>query len=144
MSWTLEDAIAYYGTQGAPSDQTALVALLREIQQELGGRIPTYVIAAAAATYGVKESFLSAVIRRYPSLHVENVHRLELCAGQNCGRHTALHALAEQMCHASKGKVELRYLGCQRMCGKGPNLKWDGRLYNRVDEALLKSLFETV
>lgn len=26
------------------------------------------------------------------------------------------------------------------MCGKGPNMKWDGKLYHRADEALLRSL----
>ena len=27
-----------------------------------------------------------------------------------------------------------------RMCGKGPNLKWDGKLHHGATEALLKEL----
>ena len=27
-----------------------------------------------------------------------------------------------------------------RMCGKGPNLKWDGTLYHHADEALIQKL----
>ena len=37
MPWNLEEAIAYYGQRGAPADQSALVSLLREVQQENGG-----------------------------------------------------------------------------------------------------------
>jgi len=29
------------------------------------------------------------------------------------------------------------------MCGKGPNLKWDGTLYNGADEALIRKLVES-
>jgi NADH:ubiquinone oxidoreductase subunit E len=29
-----------------------------------------------------------------------------------------------------------------RQCGKGPNLKWDGQIYNRADPELLKKLLE--
>ena len=32
--WNLEEAVSYYKKQGAPSDQSALVSLLREVQQE--------------------------------------------------------------------------------------------------------------
>ena len=37
MSWNLEEAISYYKTQGAPADQSALIGLLKEIQQENQG-----------------------------------------------------------------------------------------------------------
>ncbi|MDO5151848.1 MAG: hypothetical protein Q4D50_00605 [Eubacteriales bacterium] len=40
MSWSLEEAIAYYRTQGAPGDQSALTGFLREVQRENGGGIP--------------------------------------------------------------------------------------------------------
>jgi hypothetical protein len=29
-----------------------------------------------------------------------------------------------------------------RLCGKGPNIRWDGTLYHGADEALLKMLLE--
>ena len=40
MAWNLNESIDYYKTQGAPRDQSALIGLLREIQQENKGSIP--------------------------------------------------------------------------------------------------------
>ena len=37
MDWNLQEAVAYYRTQGAPGDQTALVSLLSEVQRECSG-----------------------------------------------------------------------------------------------------------
>ena len=39
QDWTLEEALAYYRRQGAPGEQGALVALLREVQEERGGAL---------------------------------------------------------------------------------------------------------
>ena len=139
MDWDLNEAIAYYHRQGAPRDQTALVNLLREMQQEHGGRIPGGLLAPVAEAYGIKESLLLALIRRYPSLRLGDSHTLELCAGPNCGKHTALAAAAEQL----RGKgVTVKFVPCRRLCGKGPNLKWDGTLYHKADVQLLKKLLE--
>ena len=134
MAWNLEEAISYYQQHGAPSDQHAIISLLREVQQENGGRIPTGVPAAIAQAYGVKESLLVAIIKRIPSLRLADGHCLELCAGPNCGKQAALAALAEQ---ESPGKFTLKYVPCMRLCGKGPNLRWDGVLYQHADAALL-------
>lgn len=144
MAWNLEEAVAYYKGQGAPGEQTALTALLREIQRENGNGIPVYMLAAVAETYGIKESFLLALIKRIPSLRVENTHCLELCAGPNCGKAASLAACAEKLCGASGGKMQLKYTQCMRMCGKGPNLKWDGKMYNGATEALIKQLFQDI
>lgn len=140
VAWDLKEAAAYYKKQGAPGDQQALISLLREIQEEFGG-IPAGLLPEAAALLGVKESFLLAVIRRQPRLRLGDTHVLELCAGPNCGKHAGLAALAETLCREKPGVV-LRFLPCQRQCGKGPNLKWDGTLYNRADEKLLRKLLE--
>lgn len=142
MSWNLEEAIAYYRKQGA--DQNTLISLLREVQQESGGSIPTAVTAAVAEALGVKQSYILAVIRRIPSLRLSDQHTLELCAGPNCGKHDALAQAAEEICAAKAGRITLRYVPCMRMCGKGPNIRWDGTLYHRADAALLKSLTESV
>lgn len=139
MAWNLQEAISYYARQGAPRDQTALVGLLREIQQEQGGRIPLYMLKAVAESYGVKEPFLQAVIKRIPSLRLANTHCLELCAGRNCGKHIKLAEYAE-MLQKSAGSITLKFVPCMRMCGKGPNLKWDGTLYHQADEALIQRL----
>ena len=46
MAWNLEEAMHYYKKQGAPRDQSALVSLLREIQQENNGSIPDLKVKA--------------------------------------------------------------------------------------------------
>ena len=139
MSWDMEEAIAYYKKQGAPNDQSALTSLLREVQQESGGRIPQHVLPQIAAGLGTKESFLLALIRRIPSLHLADIHCLEVCAGPNCGKSAALAACAEQL---RSEKITVRFVPCMRLCGKGPNIRFDGRLYHKADEALLRSLLK--
>ena len=139
MNWTLDEAIGYYAKQGAPRDQTALVNLLREIQLENGGGIPKWMLTPVAEGYAVKESLLLALIRRYPSLRLEDTHLLEICAGPNCGKHTALAAAAEKL---RQQGITVKFVPCMRLCGKGPNLKWDGKLYHKADENLLKELMQ--
>lgn len=135
----MEEMLAYYRKQGAPGDQTALVNLLKELQQTYGA-IPQWAVQRIAEYFGIKESFLLAIIKRMPSLRLQDTHLLELCAGPNCGKHTGLAAAAEKLCKL-KG-VTLKYIGCQRMCGKGPNIKYDGKLYHKATEALLRELLE--
>ena len=140
MEWNLNDAIAYYKKQGAPGDQNALVGLLREIQAEYGGKIPKSLLAAVAEDCGTKENLLLALIRRIPYLQLDEGHILELCAGPNCGKLTALAACAEML--QAQRKCKLKYVPCMRLCGKGPNIRWDGKLYHGADEALLRKLME--
>ena len=143
MTWNLQEAMDYYRAQGAPNDQNALRGLLQEIQTEHGGSIPTYILSDIARGYGLKESFLLAMIRRIPRLRLKDQHCLELCAGPNCGKSTALAACAEKLCAASGSKLTLKFVPCMRLCGKGPNLRYDGTLYHRADEALLRRLTQT-
>ncbi len=140
MDWNLDEAILYYQKQGAPRDQHALTALLKEIQQENNG-IPRYAVETAAEAYHVPVSLLLALIRRLPSLRLADTHLLEICAGPNCGKRTELAQLAEQLCR-NRSDVRLRYVSCMRMCGKGPNIRWDSKVYHRADEALLRKLIE--
>ena len=137
----MEQLLAYYGKQGAPNDQTALIALLKEVQSEYGA-LPRWTVARIAESYGIKESLVLAIVKRIPSLRLQDTHLLELCAGPNCGKHAALAAAAEKLCK-EKG-IPIKYIGCQRMCGKGPNIKWDGKLYHQATEALLRELMEKV
>jgi NADH:ubiquinone oxidoreductase subunit E len=136
--WSIEEAAQYYRKQGAPGDQSALVAFLQELQEECGGRIPAASLPEAAELLGTKESFLLAVIKRFPSLRLADVHTLELCGGPNCGKAKALAACAEKL-QKERG-FTLKFVPCMRLCGKGPNLKWDGKLYHGATEALLKDL----
>ena len=137
MAWTLPEALDYYKRQGAPSDQSALIGLLTEVQQAHGGSIPKAVLPEIAAYYGTKDALLLALIRRIPRLRLSDVHTLELCGGPNCGKHSDLAACAEKLCAAHPGKVVLKFTPCMRMCAKGPNLKFDGKLYHGADKALL-------
>jgi len=136
MEWSLSEAVAYYKTQGAPADQSALISLLREIQQQ--GGISKYALAVIAEAYGIKEGILLALIRRIPSLRLTDTHVLELCAGPNCGKSAALAACAEKL--AASGNFTLKYVPCMRHCGKGPNLRWDGKIYHGATEELLREL----
>lgn len=140
MNWDLNEAIAYYRDQGAPGDQNALRNLLAEVQQESGGAIPGYLLPQIAAALGTKESFLTAIIRRIPSLRLKDCHVLEICAGPNCSRRGQLAQLAEKY----RGRVEVKLVPCMRQCGKGPNLRFDGTLYNGADEALLAKLMKEI
>ena len=140
MAFDLKEAVEYYKRQGAPSDQSALLSLLREIQEEYGA-IPSGTLTETARLLGTKESFLLAIIRRQPRLRLAETHILQMCAGPNCGKSAELAALAEKLCAGRPG-ITLRFTPCMRQCGKGPNLKWDGTLYNRADAELLKKLLE--
>lgn len=133
----LSEAIAYYKRQGAPADQTALVSLLREVQTQFGG-IPASLLPVIAEGLGTKESFLQAVVRRIPSLRMKDAQVLRLCAGPNCGKAASLAKAAETLC-AQKG-IQLEITPCMRLCGKGPNLKWNNTVYHKADEALLRKL----
>ena len=141
MLWNLQEAIEYYRKQGAPADQGALISLLREIQRENGG-ISRGDIGIIAQTFSVKEGLLLALIKRIPSLRLKDTHTLELCAGPNCGKHTALAAFAEKLCKESAGKIEVNFMPCMRMCAKGPNVRLNGALYHNMTEEKLKELLK--
>ena len=145
MNWNLEEALTYYGRQGAPGDQGALTALLREVQDEHGGKIPGELLPTIAEHYKIKESFLLAVIKRIPSLKLAAQKPiLELCAGPNCPKRANLAGFVEKTYGKDPKAFTLRYTGCMRMCGKGPNLRWNGQVYNQADEKLIQKLVDSV
>lgn len=137
--WDLAEAITYYKSQGAPQDQSALVSLLQEAQRENGGAIPPSLLKDAAEGLGVRESLLLALIRRIPRLRLADSHLLEICAGPNCGKRRGLAAFGEKLQSES---VQVRFVPCMRMCGKGPNIRFDGTVYHQADETLLRRLTE--
>ena len=137
MAWNLEEAISYYRAQGAPGDQNALLGFLREVQSENGG-IPSHMLSRAAEAFGIKEGVLLALVRRIPSLRLAEGHCLEICAGPNCGKHRELADYAEEL--ATKRNCTLKFVPCMRLCGKGPNIRWDGKLYHKTTKELLDEL----
>ena len=72
MKWNLAEAVAYYRNQGAPGDQSAVIALLRELQQENGGAMPRKLLAEAAELLGTKEALFLALVKRIPSLRLSD------------------------------------------------------------------------
>lgn len=142
MSWSLEEALSYFKSQGAPQNQTALIHLLQEIQTEHKGSIPRWVLPHIAEAYGIKETLLQAIIRRIPRLRLSGSHCLELCGGPNCARAAKLAAFVDDTYGASPSGFTVKQVGCMRLCGKGPNLKWDGIIYHQGNEALIRSLVE--
>lgn len=137
MTFDLKEAVEYYRKQGAPSDQTALVQLLKELQQASGGSISMDSLSEITTAYGISLSFLQAVIHRIPSLRIAGNHLLEICSGPNCGKHAALAVWAEQQ---HRRDLTIKFVPCMRQCGKGPNIRLDGRLYHSATVALLESL----
>ena len=138
--WNLEEAVTYYKNQGAPGDQSALVSLLREVQSENGGGITKGLLMPMAQLLGVKESYLMAVVKRIPSLRIADTHVLELCGGPNCTKRAGLAVFVEKTYGRKPKNFELRFVPCMRLCGKGPNIRWDGKLYHGADETLIRRL----
>ena len=141
MHWNLEEALKYYQNMGAPRDQGAIISLLKEIQTEMGC-VPQWVITRAAEYYGIAPSLILALIRRVPRVRLENSHLLEICGGPNCPRKKDLMTLVEKRYGKNPREFTLRQVGCMRQCGKGPNIRWDGKMYNGADEDLIRSLVE--
>jgi len=140
MEWDWKEAVAHYRAMGAPGDQQALIALLREVQREKGG-IPKPLLAEIAGEYRIKEALLLALIRRIPSLRLMDSHILEVCSGKNCGKRGNLMQFLERN-YGKTDRFEIKYVPCMRHCGKGPNVRWDGTLYHQADEALIRKLVE--
>lgn len=137
MNWSLEETIAYYKTLG--TDQNMILNLLKEIQRENGGSIPLFALSQVTESFGVKESFLLALIRRIPGLRLGDVHELKICGGPNCGKHRAIAEAAQKL---EGKKLSVSFVPCMRMCGKGPNMQFDGKLYHGASPQLLKQLLE--
>lgn len=137
MDWNFEEALRHYRNQGAPGDQTAVVQFLKEVQAQ-NGCIPKWMLTRAAECWGCKESLFLAYIRRLPSLRLEDSHTLELCGGPNCSRREELADYAQTLCK-QKG-VQFRLVPCMRQCGKGPNLRLDGKPYSGITRQTLEDL----
>lgn len=149
QNWSLQEAIEYYRSQDLNQNQHALVELLREVQQESGGYIPKSLLTEISAVLKIKESFLEAIIKRYPSLRTEEApHRLELCGGERCAMRGCreLCRFVEEYYQvknggvSKKGRFVLHITGCMKNCPHGPSIKWDGKLYSGADRILIQKV----
>ena len=141
----IREIIEYYRGQGAPQDQQMLIALLREAQESGGGVLSWDTLEMIAEAYGIRSALLQALIRRVPSLRMENAaHRLEVCAACRAG--AKLREFIERTYGMKSGScneaadVSYRVTPCMKNCKNGPSLRWDGVLYGHADEALIRKL----
>ena len=131
--------------RGAPEDQQVLTELLRTLQTMDGGALTEETLRRAAEGYGLKESFLKAIVSRMPSLRMDEApNRLEICG--TCKAGAALREYVENSWQVKsggvslKGKFRYQVTGCMKNCKAGPSVKWNGELYPRAEIALLEKL----
>ena len=140
----IREIIAYYQGQGAPQDQQMLIALLREAQDEMGGVLSQAVIEDIAQAMGMKSTMLLALIRRVPSLRMENAaHRLEVCGTCRAGaklRDEIEHTYGVKSGAACGAGFSYHVTHCMKNCKNGPSIKWDGVLHSQADMRLVRAL----
>ena len=141
----IREMIEYYRSQGAPQDQQMLIALLREMQEAEGGVLTDDAMDTAAQLLGLKVSLLLALIRRIPGLrYAAAPHRLEICG--TCRAGAKLRGFIEKTYSIKSGGIHenagfsYRVVPCMKNCKNGPSIRWDGKLYSRADEAMVKAL----
>ena len=145
---TIREIIEYYRGQGAPQDQQMLIALLREVQEETGGVLSQAALMEIADNFGMKPTMLQALIRRVPSLRMENAaHRLEICG--TCRQGAKLRDEIERTYSVKSGAVceaagfSYHVTPCMKNCKNGPSVKWDGVMHSRADIELVRRLIES-
>ena len=141
----LHDTIQYYRAQGAPGDQQMLIALVREAQEEMGGVLSRSALAQIAQAVGWKENTLCALIRRVPSIRLEDApNRLEICG--TCKKGAALRVYIEDRWGVRSGEscpsggFSYHVTPCMKNCRFGPSIKWDGQLYSHATKELIEQL----
>ena len=142
----LREITAYYRAQGAPRDQTALIACLREAQTACGGTLTGDDQQTVAQVLGVGTGYLQAVAKRIPDLRLGGgAHTLTVCGGAACqGRGAALRRYLEDELGARDGQTFLngtwmyRKTGCMHACRTAPNVKIDGKPVENITLAGLK------
>lgn len=149
--WRLDEAIAFYQSQGAPHDKQALIELLTEVQKEKGGEIPKKALHKIANAYDVKKSFLRVIIQQVPTLQLEEPpHKLRICGKKACGKNGG-RELAEFVMQtydvedggfSDIGDFSFKLVGCLDKCRKGPVIKWDGVIYTHATPEMIRDLVD--
>lgn len=141
----LEEIFSYYDKLNKPAQQDEVVDLLREIQ-EVCGFISPEMKLRAAETLGVKESMLTCLIRRFPSLkEADYQHTVTVCTGERCGKKRGMEifqAVKRELqmegnssgnpMLSKNGKILLKTQNCLKQCRTSPNLMIDGKVYGQV------------
>lgn len=150
MKEEIREIIDYYSGQRNPQEQENIVAMLREIQ-ETEGCISMNVQEEAAKSLGVKQSVLSCIIKRYPSLkEAAYSHEVVLCTGKSCQCKNSMEILeaVKKKIGISKdgisadGSFHLTTRNCLKQCRTSPNMLLDGELYTNLTKEKAVSLLE--
>ncbi|MDO4323974.1 MAG: NAD(P)H-dependent oxidoreductase subunit E [Lachnospiraceae bacterium] len=142
----LEEIFSYYDKAEKPAQQDEIISLLRELQ-ELCGFISPEAKRRAADTLDVKETVLTCLIRRFPSLkEADYQHTVTVCTGERCGKKQSmevLRAVKQELQIDEKtvpgkpmlsknGRILLKTQNCLKQCRTAPNLMIDGEIYRQV------------
>lgn len=144
----LQEVIAYYQSQD--TSQQTIVQALREIQT-IYGYIPIFARAQLAEVMNLKDSFLQALITRFPSLKGETYqHKIVVCTGPRCikkGGYQISKAVSKLLnlepgTVSIDGKIYFITQNCLKKCGTSPNIMIDDKLYSNVTEQKLTSILK--
>lgn len=138
MRQRIEEILSFYEQQGSPAGQEEILAVLQELQDALGC-IPKDVQEETAERLGVKPSFLSAFIKKYPGFReVSERHEIHVCTGPSCGSGDALKILRALESESERKErqegisVKIVRGRCTRKCAKGPNIKINGVIHHHM------------
>ena len=148
----LKEIFSYYCKYSKRLSQDELVAMLREIQEVCGGVITASALQSVCEELGVKENYISTVIKFCPDIKTEKVsHRLSICGGVNCKRNGSgdLGEYIRKTYGVKPGGIcekhgfSYEICGCMKHCAYGPNIKWDGKVYSKVTPEILDTLIKS-
>lgn len=128
----LEEILSYYSSLPDAASQENLVAMLREIQEQLGC-IPMDVQEDIADALAVKPILIRQLIKLFPSLtSAPRRHKITVCTGPCCNaNHSDL--LLDALRQSIHGKpFVLTTKNCLKQCRTAPNMKIDEDFYASV------------
>ena len=147
----LKEIFSYYCKYSKRLDQSELIEMLREIQEVCGGVISATALQSVCDELGVKDNYISTVIKFCPDIKTERVsHRLSVCGGVNCKNNgsSELGEYIRKTYGVKPGGICEKYgfsyeiCGCIKQCASGPNIKWDGKVYSKVTTKMLDKLIK--
>ena len=150
MERELNDLIDYYCKKNTSWNQSDLIDLLRDVQDEIcGGVLKESVLCEICQELDIKRSYIDLVMKFVPDLKTEKIHhRMEICSGKNCQSNGS----ADLKCYiektygvkkdsvSKKGSFSYKIGGCMKHCKNGPCIKWDGQVYEKMTPQKIDAL----
>ena len=149
--WHLDEAIAFYQSQGAPHQKQALLDLLTEVQRHTGGMITQKTIKHIAHAYDVKKSFLRTFIAQSTGLTAEErTHKLRVYGKKSCPKRETKELIdfimqtydVKDGGTSKIGDFSFKIISCKKKCHKTPTIKWDGEVYAHASPQLIRDLID--